>query len=349
MTPRVLPGALVLAVLGPAASAQFTGLTSGGELVAIYADGEGNTIAPTGFTPLTALTRLPDGTLVGATKGPFEPKLIALDPSTGAGSLLHYSFLNNVTALATSPAGGLFAIDAKAGGIKNDLYRLDLSVAVGCTCIKTFLGEVNVGGITAMAFAPGGTLYAWSTIQGLITIDPATAIATDVNGTADGSAEIQSLTFDSKGALWGINDALYTVHVGTGAKTLVGNGSYGAVSGLEADPASFPFLTITPSLSPGQDITVDLAAPAGEVHVLGLALDPGPLCLTTLPFCLALGPTATSVIFVSVGPVPPGGVQLVLPTPADPVLSSVALYWQAVSIKPPAEPRKSNPASTTFL
>jgi hypothetical protein len=348
MRKRTVIALLCISSLAASNSAQFTGVTWTGEVVGIYSNGEGNAIGATGFTGLNSLARTSDGVLIAATTGPSQPKLISIDPLTGQGTFVNYSFLNTVMALACSPSGDMYALDSSGGGVQNDLYRLDLSVEIGCSCIKTFIGEVTAFGLTAMAFSGDGTLFAWSTRYGLMTIDPATAVATDVNGLADGSSEIQALAFAPDGSLWGIYEQLYSLDLTTGLPTPVGSGSYGNVRGLEFDPASFPSLSTTAALSPGDVLHLALLAPAGEAYALGLALDPGPICLPTLPFCLELGPTAPAVLVFLLGRMPAEGIALDLPTPPDPALLNLSLFWQALAVLPPAGPRKSNPATTHF-
>ena len=346
---RLLLGVLALGSLAAGAHGQFTGVTWDGDAVAVYADGEGNVIGSTGLVEINALAGRPDGSLWAATKGPM-PELIRIDPATGIAEFLTFSGLNDIRGLAFTPAGELYAIDSTGGGVQNDLYLYDLTYIDLCPCIdKVLIGQVSTFGITAMTSSADGTLYAWSTRKGLITIDKTTAVATDVNALDDGSSIIQSLTFTPDGALWGVYEELFSFNLTTGEPTIVGVGNYGNVRGFEYDPISFPALSVTDLLPPGGTIDVDLTAVAGESYALALALDPGPICEPTLPFCLELGPTASSVFVFSLGPMPTGGVHFSFPTPPDPALSSLTIHWQALTVASPAGPRKSNAAATTFL
>lgn len=349
MSSRPLLGVLVLAFLAASAHAQFTGVTWTGDTVAVYADGEGNVIGSTGYDEINALAGRPDGTFWAATKGPM-PELVRVDPATGSAEYLSSAGLNDIRGLAFTPDGELYGIDSMGGGVDNRLYLYDLSFIDLCPCIDTTLiGKSTIAGITALTSSANGTLYAWSTQKGLITIDKTTAVATDVNELDGGSSIIQSLTFTPDGALWGVYEELYSIDLVTGAPTVVGTGSYGNVRGFEVDTQSFPALSATELLAPGGTIDVDLTAVAGETYALALALDPGPICEPTLPFCLALGPSASSVFVFSIGPMPAGGVHFSFSTPSDPGLSDLTIHWQAITVAPPAGPRKSNAAATTFL
>jgi PEP-CTERM motif len=89
-------------------------------------------------------------------------------------------------------------------------------------------GAVNiiggVGGLgqsmTDIAFDPNGNLYGISFSQ-LFSINKTNAVATLIG---DLGTTVNSLVFDASGVLYAANNALYTINVGTGAASLVGNG-----------------------------------------------------------------------------------------------------------------------------
>jgi len=103
------------------------------------------------------------------------------------------------------------------------LWVGDSSGNLGTVDVAT--GAVNVIGsmgqrMTDIAFDPSGNLYSINSIQ-LFSIDKTNATPTLVGNLG---ASVNSLVFDSSGVLYAANNALYTVNVGTGAASRVGNG-----------------------------------------------------------------------------------------------------------------------------
>jgi len=153
----------------------------------------------------------------------------AIDPVTWAisypgpdvsGSII---IASDVRAVAFSPDGTFFAID------DNDrLHTIDPQ-----TGVATLVGRTGVKGATALAFSPDGTLYAWDTGSpdpwvldgaGLVTIDPISGLATDVNPEVGEETQggILALGFAPEGTLYGGRSKLFTVDTATGELTLVG-------------------------------------------------------------------------------------------------------------------------------
>lgn len=116
------------------------------------------------------------------------------------------------------------------------------------------VGAINdIGGanyrVTGLAFDPNtGVLYGSTgntsptAPRSLITIDPATGLATLVGGYGAGNQTMADITFRPNGTLYGwlepSTDDLYTINTTTGAATLVGDSglsTYG--SGLASDAA----------------------------------------------------------------------------------------------------------------
>lgn len=316
--------------------------------MAIYPDGQGNVVGPTGFFNINSMARLPDGTLICATKaesGP--PRLLAVDPLTGAATFFASPFLNDVRALAVSPLGWLYAINAN--GPACDLYLLDLGVPPGSSGIKVLIGTTSIIGVQGMTFGPDGALYGWAVGAGLIKIDEFTALCTDVNPAVGGTSAIQSLAFGPDGTLYGVADELQKIDLGTGVPTPIGEGGYADVRGLEWDAGSFPALSSTPSLAPGDPLDVVLTTHPSGGYALGLSFVGGPTCVPSLPFCLELGPSAAQVVIVAQGPVPPSGVvALSAVTPADPALHALTIHWQALTFDPLLVPRMSAATTSTF-
>jgi hypothetical protein len=126
--------------------------------------------------------------------------------------------------LAFSPDGTLFAVRSDA------LYTID--VQSGAT---TLIGETGLPDghpITGLAFSPKGTLYAWDSGSagklglGLVTVDPFTGVATDVDSAIDAPifppVAVAALAFAPDGRLYGAYYDLYTVEPSSGALTLIG-------------------------------------------------------------------------------------------------------------------------------
>ena len=220
-------------------SADFLGVTWTGDTYRVSAaSGTGALIGPTGWSQLNSMARNSSGQFIAAsTLSP--PRLLEVDPGTGQAGVFHIPFLNDIRALAFSPVGDLYAVEDLSSA-HSDLYFLDLAVAPGDSGIKVFIGRSTIIGIQGMTFAPDGTLYGWSVGRGLITIDPQTAEATDVNLFPDGSSAIQTLAFGPDGTLYGIHDSLYTIDTETGAIALVGAGGYSSIRGFEWEPGPCP-------------------------------------------------------------------------------------------------------------
>jgi hypothetical protein len=163
---------------------------------------------------------------------PVGPRLIRVDPILGSATLFQFPYLNGIRGLAFSPSGVCYALDSDGSGVTNTLYWLDLTVPVGDSSIKHFIGQTNIAGIQDMTFAADGTLYAWSVDNGLITIDPTTAQATDVNGLFDGTSSIQAIAFAPDGTLYGAGHQLYVIDRITGQFTQIGTADLGDIRGM---------------------------------------------------------------------------------------------------------------------
>ena len=218
------------------ASAGFIGVSWDGDVYSINeSTGSGSLIGASGWSQLNSMAMDRSGRFLTATRG-SSSRIVEIDPVTGKGTLFHAPFLDDIRAMAYSPDGILYAIQ-DVGAVHSVLYILDLSVPFGDSDVVKFVGQSTIGGIQGMTFAPDGTLYAWSVSSGLITMDPDTAEATDVNDRSDGSSEIQSLAFAPDGTLYGVHNALFTLDTTTGGLNLVGRGGYEEVRGFEWIPS----------------------------------------------------------------------------------------------------------------
>jgi hypothetical protein len=246
---------LVLAVASPAARADIIGVTFGGTASPVVridpATGVGSAIGPSGFPALNSLAEDRAGTLYSAVDSPpgSPPHLITINPATGAGTMVAtLSFgavVPDVRGLAFSGADVLYAINntGPVGGQNpDDLFRVDVATGVG-----TLIGATGRNGVQSITFSAAGILYGWdvggmdSAGLGLVTIDPATGLATDVNpAVGDGGLLIQGLAFAPDGRLFGVSaaaaavmpDTLFTIDAATGAASPVGSGGYTDVRGI---------------------------------------------------------------------------------------------------------------------
>ena len=224
----------------------LVGIGFGGSVYSINeTTGAGALLGSSGFGATNSMARHSAGTLYSATPA----SLITINPVTGAGTLAPaLSGFGaeglSIRGLAFSSAGVLYAVNN--GGSPGDTTTNDLLYTINAsTGAMTLIGTMAFAGVQALAFSSGSTLYGFdSNGGGLITIDPLTAAATDVNPAIGGSGnDIQTIAFSSGGTLYGGRDNLFTIDLTTGASTLVGGGSGGTfvdVRGMEFLAAAAP-------------------------------------------------------------------------------------------------------------
>jgi outer membrane protein assembly factor BamB len=85
--------------------------------------------------------------------------------------------------------------------------------------------------LSALAFAPDGTLFAMDALRGLGVLDPLTGVFADVNSVPT-SGFVSPITFDDGGVLYGYGDGLYVIDTATGDLTLVGDPAISQMRGL---------------------------------------------------------------------------------------------------------------------
>jgi hypothetical protein len=177
---------------------------------------------------------------------------------------------DDVRGLAASPTDVIYATIASGGGSNASLYTINAG-----TGASTLIGAVGV--MQALTFSSAGTLYGWSNLIGLVTIDPATAAVTDVNPSVGSADNIQTLAFSSGGVLYaGGQTNLYTVDVTTGVLTLVGSlAPVTDLRGMEflstAPPAPGVSLTPSPLAFGNQVISTASAAQVLTLQNIGTA------------------------------------------------------------------------------
>ena len=259
---------MLLLVCGGRVQATMIGVSGSGNVYHIdEATGLGTFVGSTGIGfpyIINSLARSPAGVYFSATDTsfPFPQSLFTIDPATGAGtivaSLSFGSVSPSIRALAFSPAGELYAIHNQGLlSSPNDLYLINPVTGAG-----TLAGSTGLCGIQSLTSSPTGLLYAWDfgcsgqTGLGLVTINPLTGAAIDVNP-AMGGGSMQSLAFSAAGALYGVNNnfvdgpginPFYSINTLTGEATTIGNGPYGYTDlrGLECitcppvQPAAVP-------------------------------------------------------------------------------------------------------------
>jgi hypothetical protein len=190
--------------------------------------GFGTFVADTGFEHLNSMAIDASGKIYSSTDYYLGTHhLITIDPLTGLGTAGPAVSLD-VRSMAFSPQGTLYAIHGPTGS-NSILYTINK-----VTGASTLVGDTGVGGIQGLEFSPTGVLYGYAVGYGsgigagLITIDPMSGIAHDVNPNVSGNADdIQTLAFGSDGKLYGAREKLFTLNVSTGVQSLVGGiGNY---------------------------------------------------------------------------------------------------------------------------
>jgi len=173
------------------------------------------------------------GTLYSVTRSgtTSSDQLVLFQPDGGAdlGPTLERDI--DARGIAFSSSDVLYAIE---NGL---LSTIDLLVTIDtATGAVSGVGSTLTSNIQGLAFAPDGMLYGWDTTVGLMTLDPSTGRATDVNPAVEGGFGIQALEFAPDGTLYGGQDELFTIDVATGATTSVGSGEWSNVRGLAYVP-----------------------------------------------------------------------------------------------------------------
>ncbi len=170
------------------------------------------------------------GTIWTATiRGPYDLVMIQPDGSSALGPALSQSI--DITALAIDAADVAYAAAGVMFPANDDLVTIDLSDGT-----VTTVGSFGINNIQALAFAPDGTLYAWDTTLGLMTVDTSTGAATDVNSAVGGDFDVQALEFAPDGTLYGAKAELVTISTTTGERSVVGSGGYSDLRGLAYIP-----------------------------------------------------------------------------------------------------------------
>jgi hypothetical protein len=204
----------------------------------VFADGD------TGLDRLNSLARDPrSGALYAARTehrgtSPFRVWLVLIDPETGVATLgPELDEPIDVRGLAFVDGELLavhnFSIAERYELVEDTLVRIDPA-----TGAVAWIGSTGLPDLQSLDVSPRGVLYSWSFELGLVTVDPRTGLARDVDPTVGGEDElpagghgIQALVFSPRGILYGAWEQLFVFDTTTGAATLVG-GRYTDVRGL---------------------------------------------------------------------------------------------------------------------
>lgn len=164
-----------------------------------------------------------------------------------------------------------------------------LSEIVPGTGSVTFIGELdqdpdNFTTPVAMAVHSDGTLYAWNNSDAtgptgeLLTVDPCTGGATNVDPQTPGQGELQSLAMTPSDSLFGVRSDLYFIDQSTGERFQIGQlGLSLTVAGAVIDGTGTLYgleLNGDPNAGGGRLITIDRGTGAGNV-VATLSQDVG--------------------------------------------------------------------------
>ena len=183
--------------------------------------GQSVSLGLTGFLHLNSLAASSSGQLYSAD----DSRLVRIKPQGGVGDVAvsigsNINLGTSIRGLAFSSNDVLYAINNgdppdQAAGTPDPLYILDR-----VTGDAQLVGSTGFAAIQGLDFGPDGALYAWDIFKGLLKVNPATGLATDVNLAIGGTGDIQTIAFGPNGILYGACNGLYVINPSTGAFTL---------------------------------------------------------------------------------------------------------------------------------
>ena len=141
-------------------------------------------------------------------------RFISIDPSTGAGTLIGFTGLEAVPAIAINSKGKIFSVDDGSGS----LYRIDGQTGNAIEILNTGMSH-----ITGLAFDRNDLLYAYSEgSNSLFFIDLERGITNLVGYTGSGFRGIAFNPIDN--SLWGCRwSDIFTINTDNGVSTLIGD------------------------------------------------------------------------------------------------------------------------------
>jgi len=182
-------------------------------------------------------------TITATGSGGDGSALTSIDPLTGAGTVLvPLSPGLDARGLAFSASDVLYVVvDATPS---DQLWTID--TATGNATVIGEMGDLFTA-VQALAFDyPTGTLYATDNVQGLLTVDTGTGVATDPFPGVGGTGDVQTISITPDGTFWGAGDDLWTIDPGTGVFTMVATGGYPDVRGIDlGEPIPVELMSFT--------------------------------------------------------------------------------------------------------
>lgn len=204
-------------------------------------------------------------------------RIITINPTTGAGTLVGSSGFSEVSGLAFNSFGVLYGVTGGSTG-PSFLVTINPSTGVG-TSIGPVASTSNEG-FGGLRFSPSGTLFgsAWNGTTGeLWTINPATAAQTFISAITGctGNNFVPGIAFSSAGTLFGSRgnsnghvENLVTLIPATAACTPIGSGSANVISDLAFDPATGILYGVTGG--GGGNFLLQINPATGAETVIGL-------------------------------------------------------------------------------
>jgi hypothetical protein len=230
--PTSLVTALAASLLTTTLAAQeLLGIAANGDTFAIdTATGEGRFIRASGMAFCNA-SALKNGDILAFGTNQFGSFIFFVDPVDGAAAPRVQVHTTALRALADGAGANELLGILNFTNDADRLVRINL-VNGHITAVGTALSGFS--GIQAMTFR-GSTLFAWDIDAGLLRIDPATGIATDLfPNVGTSGASIQFLAVDDQNRLLGGFEALFAIDPNTGVASPIGDGSgFANVRGAE--------------------------------------------------------------------------------------------------------------------
>jgi hypothetical protein len=261
--------------------------------------------------------------------------LYEIDPNSGLATFFAQTSFTGVGAMAFGPGDELFIVNnpiwPTVGGIY-ELYTFDLT-----TGIETFIGSTGVKVLIAMDFK-GGELYGHSYPEGIIQIDTATGVATDVNPNFRGpNGNTISLCFDDAGAFYFVDHALWMVSEQSGIRHPIDWLSYlgwwGEAVFVEGDQPNFS-LTLEGTSGHYMGARIAGGTPNGEIALLWARGEGGPTPVPNgLPCAGTLMDLNSNMKLLATATADATGQVIIGPGPNRVPVAAAGLIWlQAIDL-----------------
>jgi hypothetical protein len=160
------------------------------------------------------------------------PALVRIDPTGPVATPVFPAFGWDLRGLTAAGGPFLWGI---ANNFNDTLVRVDTTLGTVTTIGPTVLNTIQ--GLVVR----DGVLYGWDVQHGLVTVNPMTGAATDVDPAVPGSTAIQWLAVRADGRMVGGLSSLYEIDVTTGVATAI------AGSALSGTRGAVPFPSFTRS------------------------------------------------------------------------------------------------------